>query len=113
TNRDNSIVDYMDINSLLKWFLACQFAKGGRNKMKMKRLEQLFLRWKIWQQIEFTQFEVEGGHVAIKTNDQKAVNVKMLLCAFEQFIALEKQKLKNINMHSSLVAEKGTTRLDI
>ncbi|KAL5677079.1 hypothetical protein ACJX0J_013210, partial [Zea mays] len=32
----------------------------------------------------------------------KAVNMKMLLCAFE-FSALEKQKLKNINMYNSLV----------
>ena len=56
---------------------------------------------------------------------EKAVNMKMLLCAFDsyqgsksistkvRFIALEKQKLTNSNMHNYLVVEKGTTRLDI
>jgi bacteriorhodopsin len=56
---------------------------------------------------------------------EKAVNMKcfyVLLSSYlgsklistkVRFIALEKQKPKNINMHNSLVAEKGTTRLDI
>ncbi|KAL5667479.1 hypothetical protein ACJX0J_019700, partial [Zea mays] len=48
-------------------------------------------------------WDTEVDEKAGQLSGLKAVNMKMLLCAFEQFIALEKQKLKNINMHSSLI----------